>query len=260
MKIGFIGLGNMGSAILRAVAKSGQHELLFSDHNADKLAELVVLYKGKISNNQEIAAQADVVFLGIKPHLVGLVLTEVKEAVSKNPSAVWISMAAGVSLEQLAQFLPADKLVRMMPNTPVAIGQGMTTFATSKAENAQLFNELMAHSGQVKQLPEGLMDAATAIAGCGPAFVYEFIHAMTSAGVQNGLSVADSQLLASQTVLGSAQMVLETGQHPAHLRDQVTSPGGSTIAGVVAMTQAGFQAATMEAVNAALDKTRELGK
>lgn len=260
MKIGFIGLGNMGSAILRAVAKSGQHQLFFSDNNAEKLAQLVEQYQGKASNNQEIAAEADVIFLGIKPHLVGAILSEVKHEIAQNPAALWISMAAGVSIDQLAEYVPADKLVRMMPNTPVAIGQGMTTFATKTAENAEIFQQLMAQSGQVKQLPENLIDVATAIAGCGPAFVYEFIHAMTSTGVQNGLSVADAQLLASQTVLGSAQMVLESGQHPAHLRDQVTSPGGSTIAGVVAMTQAGFQAATMEAVNAALDKTRELGK
>ena len=260
MKIGFIGLGNMGAAILEAVAKTGPHELLLSDQNQEKLAALADRFQGKISNNQEIASQAQVIFLGLKPHLVGPVLSELEASIAENPTAIWISMAAGVRLDQLAAYLPAEQIVRMMPNTPVAIGQGMTTFATSQAENARLFEDLMAQSGQVKQLPENLMDAATAIAGCGPAFIYELIEAMSAAGIQNGLSAQDAQLLASQTVLGAAQMVLESDQHPAQLRDQVTSPGGSTIAGLVALTQAGFQAATIQGVNQALERTRELGQ
>ena len=260
MKIGFIGLGNMGAAILEAVAKTGPHELLLSDQNQEKLAALADRFQGKISNNQEIASQAQVIFLGLKPHLVGPVLSDLASSIAENPSAIWISMAAGVRLDQLAAYLPAEQIVRMMPNTPVAIGQGMTTFATSQAENARLFEDLMAQSGLVKQLPENLMDAATAIAGCGPAFIYELIEAMSAAGIQNGLSAQDAQLLASQTVLGAAQMVLESDQHPAQLRDQVTSPGGSTIAGLVALTQAGFQAATIQGVNQALERTRELGQ
>ena len=260
MKIGFIGLGNMGAAILEAVAKTGQHELLLSDQNQEKLAALADRFQGKISNNQEIASQAQVVFLGLKPHLVGPVLSELEASIAENPTAVWISMAAGVRLDQLAAYLPAKQIIRMMPNTPVAIGQGMTTFATSQAENARLFEDLMAQSGLVKQLPENLMDAATAIAGCGPAFIYELIEAMTTAGIQNGLTAQVAQDLASQTVLGAAQMVLESDQHPAQLRDQVTSPGGSTIAGLVALTQAGFQAATIQGVNQALERTRELGQ
>ena len=260
MKIGFIGLGNMGAAILEAVAKTGPHELLLSDQNQEKLAALADRFQGKASNNQEIASQAQVVFLGLKPHLVGPVLSDLASSIAENPSAIWISMAAGVRLDQLAAYLPAEQIIRMMPNTPVAIGQGMTTFATSQATNARLFEDLMAQSGLVKQLPENLMDAATAIAGCGPAFIYELIEAMTTAGIQNGLSAQDAQLLASQTVLGAAQMVLESDQHPAQLRDQVTSPGGSTIAGLVALTQAGFQAATIQGVNQALERTKELGQ
>ena len=259
MKIGFIGLGNMGTAILQAVAKSGQHELLLSDHHAEKVVSLRDHYRGTISSNQEIASQAEVIFLGVKPHLVGQLLSELQAQLAKNPSAIWISMAAGVSIAQLAQYLPADRIIRMMPNTPVSIGQGMTTFATENPENLQIFKELMAHSGQIKQLPENLIDAATAIAGCGPAFVYEFLQAMASAGIQNGLTANDAQFLASQTMLGAAQMMLESEQHPAQLRDQVTSPGESTIAGLVAMTQTGFQAAIIEGVNQALKKTRELG-
>ena len=260
MKIGFIGLGNMGAAILEAVAKTGPHELLLSDHNQEKLAILADRFQGKATDNQEIASQAQVIFLGLKPHLVGPVLSELEASIAENPTAIWISMAAGVRLDQLAAYLPAEQIIRMMPNTPVAIGQGMTTFATSKAENARLFEDLMAQSGQVKQLPENLMDAATAIAGCGPAFIYELIEAMTAAGIQNGLTAQVAQDLASQTVLGAAQMVLESDQHPAQLRDQVTSPGGSTIAGLVALTQAGFQAATIQGVNQALERTKELGQ
>lgn len=260
MKIGFIGLGNMGTAILQAVVKSGDHELLLSNYNYEKAISLQEIFKGQVVSNQELVRQADVIFLGIKPHLVADILSQLHSEIAANPSAIWISMAAGITLRQLSVYVSEDKLVRMMPNTPVAIGQGMTTFATCNEENTRIFTDLMAHSGQVKQLPENLIDAATAIAGCGPAFVYEFIQSLTSAGIQNGLTAKDAQVLASQTVLGSAQMVLESDQHPAQLRDQVTSPGGSTIAGLVALTQAGFQSATIQGVKQALERTKELGQ
>lgn len=259
MIIGFIGLGNMGGAVASAIAKLGMDEMLLSDYNPVKAGEIAANYGGVLVSNEEIAARSDVIFLGVKPYIVAPLLTELQPAIAENQTATWISMAAGVTIEDLSQYLPADQIIRMMPNTPVAIGQGVTAFATSNPDNVQPFEELMSKSGFVKELPEQLLDAATAISGCGPAFVYEFIESLTLAGVQNGLSVADAQELASYTVLGSTSLMLESGKHPAQLRDEVISPGGSTIAGLAAMTQAGFQAATMSGVNNAFERTKELG-
>ncbi len=147
-----------------------------------------------------------------------------------------------------------------MPNTPVAIGQGMTTYSVVNQELAPLLEQILEKSGKVQQVPEKLIDAATAIAGCGPAFVYQMIEALTDAGVQNGLTAEDAKILAAQTLAGTAQMVLSSDKHPAQLRQEVTSPGGSTIAGVVALEKEGFRYAVITAVAAALKKTRKLGK
>ncbi len=260
MKVGFIGLGNMGSALAKGIAILNEHELLFSNHNLKKAADLEAQIGGQILSNSDLVREAEVVFLGVKPHLVGQVLSELTAAITENKKAIWISMAAGVSLSDLAMYLPADCLVRMMPNTPVAIGQGMTTFSVTNPELVNLVVDLLGATGQVKQVPEQLIDTATAIAGCGPAFVYVFIDALTEAGVQNGLSVADAKFLVSQTLIGAAQMVQTSNLHPAQLRDQVTSPGGSTIAGLVALEENNFRFAVIDAVNEALAKTKELGK
>lgn len=260
MKIGFIGLGNMGSAVAQAVAKLGTHKLLYSDHNRQKASQLASMYPGEILPNQEIVNQADLVFLGVKPHLLTPLMAELGKGERDLSSVIWVSMAAGIGLSDLEALGEGWSFIHMMPNTPVVIGQGMTSFTTNNPDLIPLFEELMAKSGQVRYLDEKQMDAATAIAGCGPAFVYEFIEALTSAGIQSGLSAQLAQDLASQTLIGAATLLRESGDHPAVLRDQVTSPGGSTIAGLVAMTEAGFQAATIQGVNQALKRTKELGK
>lgn len=260
MKIGFIGLGNMGTALAQAVSQIPDTQLLLSTHNVQKAQELQAQLGGLLLSNAEIAEQAEVIFLGVKPYLVSQVLTDLQEPISRNLSAIWISMAAGVPLADLTSYISADKLIRIMPNTPVAIGQGMTTYSLTNPELAPLLEQLLEKSGKVQQVPESLIDAATAIAGCGPAFAYQFIEAMTDAGVQNGLSAQDAKALAAQTLSGSAQMVLASSKHPAQLRQEVTSPGGSTIAGVVALEKHGFRSAIISAVNKALKRTRELGK
>ncbi|TCD46686.1 pyrroline-5-carboxylate reductase [Streptococcus sp. X16XC17] len=257
VKVGIIGLGNMGGAVAQALSKIENVELLLSHHNLQKAQALQDQIGGTLADNETIAAQTQVLFLGVKPRLIGKVLAELEVSLAENTDLICISMAAGVTLTDLVALHPSEKWLRMMPNTPVAIGQGMTTFATENDQVAQLFEKLMAKSGQVKRLPESLIDAATAIAGCGPAFVYEMIEAMSRAGVQNGLTVANAQVLAAQTLVGSAQMVLESPLHPAQLRDQVTSPGGSTIAGLVALQEEGFQASIISGVNRALKRTKE---
>lgn len=260
MKIGFIGLGNMGSAVAKAIATLGQHELLYSTHNVQKAESLQSIYGGNLLSNRQILKQADVIFLGVKPQILPSLLSDLLDSQETYSSKVWVSMAAGVTLTQLESWLPEAPVIRMMPNTPVAIGEGMTTFSTNQTELIPLFEELMKASGQVCYLEETYMDAATAIAGCGPAFVYEFIESLTRAGIQQGLPVLTAQTLASQTLLGGARMVLESEEHPVLLRDQVTSPGGATISGLVALTEAGFQAAIIRAVRASVIRTKELGE
>ncbi|WP_312248803.1 pyrroline-5-carboxylate reductase [Streptococcus parasuis] len=260
MKIGFIGLGNMGAALAQAVSQQADTQLLLSNHNPVKAHALQEKVGGQLFSNGEIAEQAEVIFLGVKPHLIQSVLSGLQDQISQNPSAIWISMAAGVTLNSLEEFVSADKLIRIMPNTPVAIGQGMTTYSVVNQELAPLLEQILEKTGKVQQVPEKLIDAATAIAGCGPAFVYLMIEALTDAGVQNGLTAEDAKILSAQTLAGTAQMVLYSDKHPAQLRQEVTSPGGSTIAGVVALEKEGFRDAVIKAVAAALKKTRKLGK
>ncbi|MER0122831.1 pyrroline-5-carboxylate reductase [Streptococcus sp. ZJ93] len=259
MKVGFIGLGNMGSALAHAVSKLADIELFLSNHNQDRAKTLQEQLGGRILSNLEIAQEADVLFLGVKPYLLSSLLDSLKEAIQTNSSAVWVSMAAGVSLEQLAQYLPIGQVVRIMPNTPVAIGQGMTTYALHNPDLTTLTEHLLSQSGQVKRVDEQLIDVATALAGCGPAFVYQWIEAMMDAGVAHGLSADDAKYLAAQTLVGSAQMVLTSSKHPAQLRQEVTSPGGSTIAGVIRLEKEGFRYALMSAIKAAIKRTKELG-
>lgn len=258
MKVGFIGLGNMGGAVAQAVAKVAGVDVLLSDHNPSKAAALQSKIGGTLASNQEIAQEADVVFLGVKPQMVAAVLGEL--GADYKPSAIWISMLAGVSLDQLETSLPQVEWVRIMPNTPLAIGQGMTTLASNSLAAQAICEQLLVHSGQVIAVSEQVMDAATAIAGCGPAFVYTFIEALADTGVQLGLSREVALTLASQTVAGAAHLVQEDDRHPAQLRDAVCSPGGSTIAGLAALEEAGFRHAVGQAVRKAHQRTKELGK
>lgn len=265
MKVGFIGLGNMGAAIAESVAKQDV-DLLLSNHSLVKAERLASqLERASLATNADIATSCQVIFLGVKPYQVADLLEGLEEAIFKNPQALWVSMAAGLSIAKISAYLPDPAgLIRMMPNTPVAIGQGMTTFSLSSGERAnhdrETFRYLLAQSGKLQQLPESQLDAATGIAGCGPAYVYQFIEALADAGVQNGLGRSEALFLASQTLRGAAQMILDSGQHPAVLRDQVTSPGGATIAGLAALEEKGFRHATITAVNRAVERTKDLGK
>lgn len=256
IRIGFIGLGQMGSAVARAVAAAGNTDLLLSQYHAHTAQALQEEIGGRLAENDEIVQSCEVIFLGVKPDQLMELLASLAPLASAK--TIWVSMAAGISLQELSRLLPKGQVVRMMPNTPVAIGRGMTTYATSQEEVADLFEELLSASGQVMRLTEEKIDAATAIAGCGPAFFYEMIDAMTQAGVELGLTSEQARQLAAHTMVGSGQLVVESGQHPAVLREAVCSPGGSTIAGVHAMTAAGFQSASLTAVQAAYKRTKEL--
>ena len=176
---------------------------------------------------------------------------------------VFVSMIAGVSLDTLGQLLGADKkMIRIMPNTACAVGQGVLLVCANANVTAQElaeFEEMMEHSGVVDRIDEKLIDAASAVSGCGPAYAYMFIEALADGGVKCGLPRAKVIRYAAQMLLGSAEMVLQSGKHPELLKDDVCSPGGSTIAGVAALEEHGFRSACIDAVDAAYEKTKKLG-
>ena len=265
MKIGFIGLGNMGASLAKAVWKARNTDtILLSNLSQDKVDTFIASYGGQASSNEEIFAEADVIFLAVKPAQISSLLTEFQYILEKRESLLLISMAAGVMLEKLASLVASQhRLIRMMPNTPVSIGQGVISYALSancQVDDKEVFCQLLQHAGLLFEISEGLIDAATGLAGCGPAFVYLFIEALADAGVQTGLPRETALQMAAQTVLGAGQLVLESKQHPGVLKDQVCSPGGSTIAGVASLEAHAFRGTVMEAVKKAYKRTKKLGK
>ena len=264
----FIGVGNMGSALARAACRAvGPDQVVVTNRTpakAQKLAqELGCL---AVATNLQAVEEARCIFLCVKPQLMAGVLAELSP-VLEGQDKVLISVAAGLTLDTLRGFLSpqavSTPLVRIMPNTCVEIGQGMLALAapsqTEEKDVAQV-KAILAQAGQVDQVSEALMDPFTAVAGCGPAFVYPFIEALADGGVMAGLPRQQAMVYAAQTVLGAAAMVLESGLHPGQLKDAVCSPGGSTIAGVAALERNGFRATAMEAVLAAWQRNKELGK
>ena len=265
MKIGFIGLGNMGASLAKSVlqAKTGD-DILLANRSQAKVDAFIADFGGQASSNEEIFAEADVIFLAVKPAQISTLLAKYQDILEKRESLLLISMAAGIKLEKLASFLPSQhRLIRMMPNTPVSIGQGVISYALSsncRAEDSELFCQLLTKAGLLVELGEGLIDAATGLAGCGPAFVYLFIEALADAGVQTGLPRETALQMAAQTVIGAGQLVLDTQEHPGVLKDKVCSPGGSTIAGVASLEAHAFRGTVMEAVKKAYKRTKKLGK
>ena len=266
MKIGFIGLGNMGGSLARLVAQDERFrsELLLANRSRDKAEKIATELGGQPVSNAEVFSRAEVIFLGIKPAQFADLLTEYQEVLEKRGSLLLVSMAAGLPLETLENLIPSHhRWIRIMPNTPVVVGEGVISFALSQQANQadeDLLQELLSSAGLLVKLEEKQLDAATALAGCGPAFVYLFIEALADAGVRAGLSRDISLQLANQTLLGAAKLSQVSGQHPAQLKDQVCSPAGSTIAGVASLEENSFRGTVMDAVQAAYKRTQELGK
>jgi len=266
MTIGFIGAGNMGGALATAVAKAiGGGQVYLADRDSDKAAALAATLGATATDNATVAATCDYIFLGVKPQMMAAMLESLRPALdARAEKPVLVTMAAGLTIEAVAAAAGGEApVIRIMPNTPVAVGQGMILYATSPAvtqAQTAAFCQALACAGQLSEIPEKLIDAASAVSGCGPAFVYLFIEALADGGVECGLPRAQALEYAAQTVLGAAQMVLETGQHPGVLKDAVCSPGGTTIAGVHALENGGFRSLAMDAVTAAYDRTLELKK
>ena len=265
MKIGCIGLGQMGATLARIIAKSQpSQDLLLANRSPQKAIDLAQEIGGRAVDNEGVFREADVIVLGVKPHQFADLLTQFAFILEERPSLLLVSMAAGLDLASLGRLTAAKhRWLRIMPNTPLAVGQGVVTYAGDAKvtqSDESLLKDCLSQAAQVVKLEEGQLDAATALAGCGAAFVYQFIVALCDGGVKNGLPRDLALRLASQTVMGAAKMVLETDQHPAVLKDQVCSPGGSTIAGVASLESSAFRGATIAALDAAYRRTQALGK
>ena len=265
-KYGFIGGGNMGGAMAAAAREAvGAANVYLVDRDEATTKSIAERLGVVASSYEQIAAECRLIFVGVKPGLVAPVLETLRPMLRARTDAyALVSIAAGVSIEAMREVVGREvPIIRMMQNTPVLVGEGMLLYATSDAVGAadvKALGDAMACAGKLDAIDEGKIDAATAVMGCGPAFVYEFIEALADGGVACGLTRAQAQLYAAQTLLGASQMVLKTGNHPAQLKDAVCSPGGSTIVGVHALEKAGMRGAVMNAVVASYEKTKSLGK
>ena len=266
MTFGFIGAGNMGGALARATAKAlGGENIILADQMAEKAAALAQQLGAKATDTKSVAEKCDYIFLGVKPQVMGAMLSDITSVLADRKNGfVLVSMAAGVAIADIRKMAGGNyPVIRIMPNIPASVGSGVILYdytenVTEGAVNA--FRENMRFAGVVDHLPEKLIDAASALSGCGPAFVSLFTEALADGAVACGLPRDKAALYAAATVKGSAAMLLESGMHPAQLKDAVCSPGGSTIAGVKALEAGGLRGATMDAVKAAFDRTLELGK
>ena len=264
MKIGFIGGGNMGGALASKLATSHGAELYISDKDGEKLSELCKSLGAKASENLSIAETCELIFLAVKPNIIPSVLEEIRETLGKRDDATLVSMAAGVSIKRIEEILGSTMpIIRIMPNTPVSVGRGVILAAMNtlvSKECADNFTRLMRCAGICDIIDESLIDAGTAVSGCGPAFAYMFIEAMAKGGASAGLSADAALTYAAETVLGAAKLLIESEREPSELIRAVCSPGGSTIEGVNKLSELGLYETVGAAVCASFEKTKLLGK
>lgn len=253
----------MGQALGRGLIAAGVYapgEIVVTDVDKERLSAFGAETGADSAGNVEAASGSSVVLLSVKPAQVVDVLEEIAEYVTSEQMI--ISIAAGLSLKEIESKLRGGvPVIRAMPNTPCQVRAGAV--AISRGKNAgdghvQRAVAIFGAVGKVIEIPERLMDAVTGLSGSGPAYVYVAIDALSDAGVSAGLTRDQASMLAAQTVLGAAKTVIETGKHPAALRDEVASPGGTTIAGIAALERAGFRAALLDAVEAAVERSREM--
>lgn len=269
-KIGIIGAGAMGGALCRGIVNSGvvpANRILVSDPHYAHIHALQESLGVKIAdNNLQVARFTDIVILAIKPYSVAPVLTEIADGLQRDstkPLPLLISIAAGVRLERLQTLAGSEiPVIRAMPNTPAQVGKGACAFCRGSHaddDHAAMSVEIFRSVGEALEVAESLMDAVTALSGSGPAYVYLMIEAMVDGGVKVGIPRDIANQLVTQTVLGAAQMVKETGLHPAQLRDMVTTPAGTTIEALAALEQSGLRASLIDAIVRAAARSKELG-
>lgn len=264
-KIGFIGTGNMGSALAKAADKgAGEGTALYLSNRTPAKAQALcgTLTRARLSDNREIAQTCGLIFLGVKPQMMAGVLEELAPILKQRTDRfILCSMAAGLSIDRLLEMAGGDyPIIRILPNTPAAVGQGVAQFCVRgvTAEEKADFLTLLAPSGLLDEMDETLMTAANCISGCGTAFCAMLIEALADGAVACGLPRDKALATAAQTLAGAGALCLAQGVHPGAMKDAVCSPGGTTIQGVRTLEERGFRAAAMDAVIAAYEKTAQL--
>ena len=265
MKYGFIGCGNMGGALAECTAKApGNDVVCLYDSDEEKAKALAARTGAAFTDVQTLAETCDYIFLGVKPQVLGTVLKEIRAVLAgRTDEFVLVSMAAGTPVETVLKMTGADheySIIRIMPNLAVSVGEGMILYCSRNCSRTQLdtFLNKLSCSGKLTELPEAMIDAGSAISGCGPAYAFLFAEALADGGIACGLPRDKALLMASQTLLGAAKLLQESGKHPGELKDSVCSPGGTTIAGVLALEKGAFRSSASEAVIAAYEKTLQL--
>lgn len=267
MKIGFIGLGNMASAMIAGIlAKElvGPGEVIGSAKTKETVERVREQYKiTTVSDNAQVAKEADILFLAVKPVFFSEIIEEIRESVRSE--TIVVSIAAGRDLAYLREAFgrPDIKLIRCMPNTPALVLEGCTGVCAGQniqPEDLDIVLELLNSFGKAIVIPERLMDVVIGVSGSSPAYVFMFIEAMADAAVAGGMPRKQAYEFAAQAVMGSAKMVLETGLHPGELKDMVCSPGGTTIEAVKVLEEKGLRAAVMDAVEACVKKSGDMSK
>ncbi|HYA12574.1 MAG TPA: pyrroline-5-carboxylate reductase [Thermodesulfovibrionales bacterium] len=259
--IGFIGGGNMAETIIKGIAAKYTGDIMVSEPRDERRAYLEKTYSVKATpRNKDVASNCDIIILAVKPQDMGSVLEELFDAVSEDKTVV--SIAAGITLTFLLSRLKTKKIVRVMPNTPALIQEGMSVMSMCECihdKDIGLIKDIFMSVGRLLVLPEKYMDTVTALSGSGPAFFAYFLEAMIEGAVKMGLGKEDASVLAVQTMLGTARL-LDTGLSPSKLREMVTSPGGTTASGLKVFEENGFKEIVIAAIAAATERARELGK
>ncbi len=264
MELGIIGAGNMGSSILKGVTSSNflvNEDITIFDLNKEKVDELVKKYGiKKAKSENEIAKESNILILSVKPNIVPKVLEKIKGDLTEK--TIILSIAAGINIKFIENIVGTDKkIIRTMPNTPAQVMEGMTavSFNQNIQENEKkIIFKLLDSFGKSIEIEEKLMHVYTGISGSLPAYVYMFMEALADGGVLEGMPRNKAYEIIAQTVLGSAKMMLETGKHPGVLKDEVTSPGGTTIAALKVLEDGKFRGTVMEAVKACTEKSKEM--
>lgn len=264
-KIGFIGCGNMGGALATAVSKTGNYELLLADISADKASQLAANTNGKACKTQDIAELCDYIFLGVKPQMMKELISDIAPILKRRGDRfILVTMAAGIKISSFNEMLQAKMpIIRIMPNTPVSVGEGMILYSPCKAitdADIDEFSNILKFAGRLDKIDEELIDAGCSISGCGPAFMYMFAQSIALAGEECGLDGTKAIEYAAQTMLGAAKLMLQSGKSPEILKQEVCSPKGATIEGVMSLEGSKFNSEVNAAVKASYNRTVELGK
>lgn len=266
MKIGFVGTGNMGGSILKGYvkAKPDQAENVYVyNHHQEKAEALAAQWKVQAAASiEELVQQCDIVLMAVKPYTFAEIMPQV--AMHMDESKALVSIAAGITIEYLESVLPEKTpVVRIMPNTPALVGEAMSSVSPNSYVTEAILEavlELFRSVGRAEVTAESMIDAVIGVSGSSPAYVYMFMEALADGAVMEGMPRSQAYQFAAQAVLGAAKMLLETGLHPGELKDQVCSPGGTTIAAVAALEESGFRSAVIKAVHTSAEKSREMSK